>query len=426
MKNTPRRNFLKAAGVLAAPAVISAQTVTNAIKVGLVGAGGRGTGAAAQALKADDYAQLTAVADVSTDQIDAALGRIARQGNLAPKVQVVDSNKYLGYEAFQKVIDSDIDVVILATPPGFRPLHLRYAVEKKRHIFCEKPMAVCPTGIRHVLETVKMSKQTDKSLVAGFNWRYSNYITALFEQIHNGIIGDITAYYATYYSSPVKPIPMGTTKPAGMSDVEWQTKWWYNFVWTCGGGFVEQCVHSVDKVAWAMKEQTPLSCVANAGRSYPAEGGTNIHDHIEANYLYPNGVRAFIAHRHYVGAHNENADYILGTKGKITIGRSPMPKVEDWKGNVLWSFQGERNDPYQYEHDVLFQSVRKGQPVNNGDRMIHSTALAVLGRIAGDTGGEITWDMLMNSKESTFPDPFDPKGDLPVVPVAVPGIRKFV
>ncbi len=419
---------MKAAGAVAAPAIISAQTVTNAIKVGLVGAGGRGSGAAAQALKADDYAELTAVADVSTDQINAALPRIGRAAgqNGAAKIKVADDRKYLGYEAFKRVVDSDIDVVILATPPGFRPLHLRYAVEKKRHIFCEKPMAVDPAGVRHVLESVRMSKNNDRSLVAGFNWRYSNYITALFEQIHNGIIGDITAYYATYYSSPVKPIPMGTKKPDDMSDVEWQTRWWYNFVWTCGGGFVEQCVHSVDKVAWAFKETPPISCVANAGRAYPAEGGTNIHDHIEANYLYPSGARAFIAHRHYVGAHNENSDYILGTKGKITIGRSPMPKVEDWKGNILWSFDGTRNDPYQYEHDVLFQSIRKATPVNNGDRMIHSTALAVMGRLAGDTGAELTWDQMMNSKQSTFPDPFDPKGNLPVVPVAVPGITKLI
>jgi len=190
MENTPRRNFLKTAGVVAAPAIISAQTVTNAIKVGLVGAGGRGSGAAAQALKADDYAQLVSVADVSLEQINGSLPRIARQAG-EKKVIVADTQKYLGYEAYQKVIDSDIDVVILATPPGFRPYHLRYAVQKNRHVFCEKPMAVDPTGIRHVLETVKMSKTNGKSLVAGFNWRYSNYITALFEQLHNGIIGDV-------------------------------------------------------------------------------------------------------------------------------------------------------------------------------------------------------------------------------------------
>lgn len=419
---------MKTAGIVAAPAVISAQTVTNAIKVGLVGAGGRGTGAAAQAMKADDYSELTAVADVSLDQINNSLTRIARAAGPrgVEKVKVLDTNKYLGYEAFQKVIDSDIDVVILATPPGFRPYHLRYAVEKKRHIFCEKPMAVCPTGIRHVLETVRMSKQNDRSLVAGFQWRYTNYLVDLFDKLHNGIIGDVVAYYATYYSSPVKPIPPGTAKPASMSDVEWQTLWWYNFMWTCGGGYVEQAVHSVDKVAWAMKDQPPISCVSNAGRAYPAEAGTNIHDHIQANYLYPNGVRATIAHRHFVGCHNENADYILGTKGKITIGKGPWPRVEDHQGKSLWSYEGQKNDPYQYEHDVLFQAVRKGQVVNNGDRMISSTALAILGRLAGDTGAEVTWDQLMNSKESTFPEPFDPKGNLPVVPVAVPGFRKLV
>lgn len=423
MPETPRRDFLKAASALAAPAIIKAQTVTNAIKVGLVGAGGRGTGAASQALKADDYSELTAVADVSIDQIDASLQRVARINGA--KVKVADSSKYIGYEGFRQVIDSDIDVVILATPPGFRPLHIRYAIEKNKHVFTEKPMAVDPAGVRSVIETVKMARDKQKCIVDGFMWRYSNHIQQTMEQIHNGIIGDVLAYYATYYTGPVKPMPPASTRPAGMSDVEWQTKNWYNFLWTCGDGYVEQAVHSVDKVAWCFKDQPPVSVVAHGGRQIPQEGG-NIFDHIECNYLYPNGVRAFIAHRQIPGIYNENADYILGTQGKVTIGRGPLPIVEDHKGKVLWAFEGAKNDGYQQEHDILFSAVRKGQVVNTGDRMMSSTLLAIMGRTAAYTGAQITWEQIQNSQLDTFPNPFDPKGSLPDMPMPKPGITKFV
>ncbi len=424
MPETFRRDFLKAA-IVAAPAIIKAQTVTNAIKVGLVGAGGRGTGAASQALKADDYAELSAVADVSITQIDGSLDRIKRVKGNELKVKVADGKKYLGYEAYQRVIDSDIDVVLLATPPGFRPGHLRYAVEKKKHIFSEKPMAVDSTGIRSVIESVRMCKENNKSLVDGFMWRYSTHIRETMEQIHAGIIGDVLTYYATYYTSPVKPMPPASSRPAGMSDIEWQTKNWYNFVWTCGDGFVEQAVHSVDKVAWCFQDVPPVSAVGHGGRQIPQDGG-NIFDHFEVNYLYPNGARAFIAHRQIPGIYNENADYILGTKGKVTIGRSPLPKVEDHQGNILWAFKGEKNDGYQYEHDLLFAAIRKGQPINKGDRMISSTLLAIMGRQATYTGQELTWEQIQNSKLSTFPDPFDLKASLPESAPPKPGIYKFV
>jgi predicted dehydrogenase len=422
---SPRRDFLKTAGAaaMAAPAIIKAQTVTNAIKVGLVGAGGRGTGAAAQALKADDYAELTAVADVSVEQINKSLGVLGR--NSAAKLKVADDRKFIGFDGFQKVIDSDIDVVLLTTPPGFRPLHLKYAIEKGRHVFTEKPMAVDATGIRSVIESVKQAKEKKLSVVDGFMWRYNNRIRETMEQIHKGVIGDVLAYYATYYTSPVKPMPPASTRPAGMSDVEWQTKNWYNFLWTCGDGFVEQAVHSVDKVAWAFKDVPPISVVSHGGRQIPQDGGT-IFDHFECNYLYPNGARAFIAHRQIPGIYNENSDYILGTQGKVTIGRGPNPRVEDHKGNILWQFTGTVNDGYQYEHDLLFASVRKGQAMNTAERFVSSTLLAILGREAAYTGAQLTWEMIQNSKQDTFPNPFNEKGSLPEPQVPKPGVTKFV
>lgn len=424
--STERRSFLKTAAILgaAAPAIIRAQTVTKALKVGLVGCGGRGTGAAAQALNADDYAELTAVADIDAPRIEQSLRSLGR-GKIAAKVKVDTSKQYLGLDAYQKVIDSDVDVVLLATPPGFRPLHLKYAVNKGRHLFVEKPVAVDAPGIRDVLATVEEAKKKDLSVVAGFCWRYSNYIRETFEQIQNGAIGDILSYYGTYYTSPVKPMPPASTRPAGMSDIEWQIRNWYNFTWVCGDSLVEQAVHTVDKVAWAFGDKPPVSCVAVGGRQIPAEGG-NIFDHFEVNYLYPNNIRAFVACRQMDGCHNENSDYIVGTKGTVTIGRGPNPRINDWKGDQIWTYTGQKYDMYQYEHDQLFAGIRKGKHINDGVRMATSTLLAIMGRMAAYTGQQITWDQALNSQESLVPNPIDWNGKFEPHPLARPGKTRFV
>ena len=201
-------------------------------------------------------------------------------------MKVETANQYLGLDAFQKVIDSKVDVVLLATPPGFRPHHLAACIAANKHVFCEKPISTDAPGVRSVMQTSELAKQKNLSLVAGFCWRYNNMIQETFQQVENGAIGRLVAYYATYYTNPVKPMPPASTRPAGMSDVEWQIRNWYNFVWLCGDSLVEQAVHSVDKIAWAMHDEPPVSCVGVGGRAIPAEGG-NIYDHFEINYLYP-------------------------------------------------------------------------------------------------------------------------------------------
>ena len=420
--DNPRRNFLKTAVVASFPGIIRAQTVTNAIKVGLVGCGGRGSGAAAQALTADDYAELTAVADIDQGQIDHALGNLKRSAKIADRVKVETASQYVGLDAFQKVIDSKCDVVLLATPPGFRPLHLGACIAAGKHVFCEKPCSTDAVGVRAVMSIADVAKQKNLSLVAGFCWRYNNMIQETFQQMESGAIGRMVAYYATYYTSPVKPIPPESQRPAGMSDVEWQIRNWYNFVWLCGDSLVEQAVHSADKIAWAMHDEPPVSCVGVGGRTIPAEGG-NIYDHFEVNYIYPNGVRAFLANRQIVGCYNENSDYILGTDGVCTIGRGPVPRIE---GKTNWTFTGQQYNMYQKEHDLLFASIRKGQPMNDGKRLATSTMLAIMGRMAAYTGQQITWDQALNSQEKLFPDHLDWKGSLEVKPRAMPGVTKFV
>jgi predicted dehydrogenase len=332
------------------------------------------------------------------------------------------TQQHLGLDAWQKVVSSGADVILLATPPGFRPVHLAACVAAGKHIFAEKPVATDVPGIRVALKAAEDAKAKNLSLVAGFCWRYNQMIIDTFDQIKNGAIGKLTSYYATYYTSPVKPMPPASTRPAGMSDTEWQIRNWYNFVWLSGDSLVEQAIHSVDKVAWAMNDQPPISCVAVGGRTIPAEGG-NIYDHFEVNYLYPNGVRAMVANRQMENCYNENADYLMGSEGVCTIGRGPRPKIE---GKVNWTWSGQPYDMYQREHDVLFASIRKNAPIHDGARLATSTLLGIMGRMAAYTGQQVTWQQVMNSQESLVPEKLDWKGSLEVQPLARPGVTKLL
>jgi predicted dehydrogenase len=419
IQDTARRSFLKTTAVAGFPAVLLGQSA-QPIKIGLVGCGGRGTGAAAQALKADDYSQLTAVADIDQSQIDASLERLRKAAG--QKVQVEKANQFTGLDAYQKLIESGVDVVLLATPPGFRPGHLRTAVEAGKNVFCEKPVAVDAPGVRSVLETAGLARKKNVSLVSGFCWRYSTHVRETMDRIRNGDIGDIVAYYATYYTSPVKPMPPASDRPAGMSDVEWQIRNWYNFGYLSGDGLVEQAIHSVDKVGWVFGDADPVSCVAVGGRQIPANGG-NIYDHFEVNYVYANGARAFLGCRQIENCHNENSDYILGSKGQAIIGRGPNPRIT---GAVNWTFTGQKNDMYQAEHDALFASVRKGQPINDGVWMAHSTLMGIMGRMAAYTGQQVTWEQAMNSQERLFPEKLDWNGTFEPPPLAKPGVTQLL
>jgi predicted dehydrogenase len=315
--------------------------------------------------------------------------------------------------------------VILATPPGFRPLHLKAAVEAGKHIFCEKPMATDAPGLRSVLESVEAAKRKNLALVAGFCWRYNYPRRELFKRIHDGDIGEIRAIYATYYTSPVKPMPAPSERPNDATDLQWQLRNWYNFVWLCGDGLVEQAVHSIDKIAWALKDTHPIKAVAVGGRQTENHEG-NIYDHMEVNYEFANGVRAFMGQRQIVGCYNQTADYILGTKGTATIGAHRKKDVEI-TGESSWEYDASTpvKDMYQVEHDELFASIRSGFPINNGIRMANSTMLAIMGRMAAYTGQEVTWEQAINSQERLVPAQLDWKMKLPIAPMAIPGKAKL-
>ena len=422
-----RRHFLKTSTKATALAGFSIATHAYAagsdrIRIGLVGCGGRGSGAAAQALTTGESVVLTAMADVFEERLQSSLKNLEGNPQFGQRVKVPESARFVGLDAYQKVIDSGVDVVLLATPPGFRPQHLQAAVEAGKHVFCEKPMATDAPGVRSILQSAAKAKEKNLALVAGFCWRYHLARRAFYQQIHQGAIGSIRTIYATYLTGPVKPMPPASARPAGMSDVEWQLRNWYNFVWLSGDGLVEQACHSVDKIAWAMNGVLPLKAVATGGRQFPNNEG-NIFDHIDVFYEFPDGVRAFMAQRQIRNCYSDNSDYLLCSEGVGTIKGFSDPIIT---GKQSWRYSGPKCDMYQVEHDELFASIRKGQPINDGVWMAHSTLMALMGRMAAYTGKEISWAEALNSQEQLVPDNLTWNMDLPIRPMAMPGQTKFV
>jgi len=422
-----RRDFLRktgAAGVIAAgfPGIISGQTVTNALKVGLVGCGGRGSGAAAQALTADPHAELTAMGDIDTAIVDRAVTRLKGSSRFGTRVKI--EKGFAGLDAYDKVINSGVDVVLLASPPGFRPQHLTAAVNAGKHIFCEKPAATDSPGIRQVIAAQKQSQGKNLALVSGFCWRYNNMIAAAMEQVHNGALGRLVSHHSTYYTNPVKPMPPESARPAGMGDVEWQVRNWYNFTWLSGDSLVEQAVHNADKIMWVMKDQPPQSCVAVGGRAVPNNGG-NIFDHFAVNSVYPNGYRVFLANRQSTGCFNGTLDYVMGTDGTLLLGQG-KPRIENPDGKVTWQFEGEEYDMYQREHDVLFASIRAGKPKNDDLNLAPSSLLVIMGRQAAYTGQQVTWEQSLNSEVSLLPASLDFAAKHDAGGLPIPGRSKVV
>lgn len=423
-----RRDFVKsglaATSLSVAPSLASGAYASgsDSLKVGLVGCGGRGTGAAAQALKADSGAELVAMADAFEDRRTSARDRLARQFNRdgAARVNVEDADKYVGFDAYKHVVDKS-DVVLLASTPHFRPRHLKAAVEAGKHVFCEKPVAVDAPGVRSVMESVELARRNKTSLVSGLCWRYHHGKRDTFDQIKSGLIGDIVSMQCSYMTGGVWD-PRKTHEQC-KSEMEYQLRNWYYYTWLSGDFNVEQHIHSLDKMLWAMNDEAPVSISGSGGRQVrtaPKYG--NIYDHFNIVYEWANGVKAFARCRHWKGCESDVNDYIVGTKGRADV---MAHKIYDLDGKLLWEFQGEGGDMYQIEHDELFAAIRGGHPINNGDYMCKSTMLAISGRMAAYTGRKLSWDDAMNSQEDLTPTAYA-WGDIPVPEVAIPGKTKFV
>ena len=430
-----RREFVRTAAVMSASGMVGGLLVpsafgqspgkgSDALKIGIVGCGGRGTGAAVQALTADSNTSLTAMGDLFSDRVDSSLsGMNEHFGETAKdRIRVDAANRFVGFDAYQKVIDSGVDVVILTTPPGFRPMQLKAAIDAGKHVFCEKPVAVDAPGIRSVLASAEEAKRKNLAIVCGFCWRYSDAERATFKQVHDGAIGDVITVHSTYHTSTLTKRP----RQPEWTDMEFQLRNWWHFTWLSGDHLVEQAVHSVDRLAWATGDKLPARCVALGGRAArtgPEHG--NVFDHFTVIYEYDNGTRAFHTTRQIDGCPSDNSDYIYGTKGSVEVnGWKPVHAVRDLAGKTVWSYDGPRRDMYQVEHDELFASIRAGQPINNGEWMARSTMLAIMGRMAAYTGQTISWEQAMNSQEDLSPKSYE-FGDLPTPPVAIPGQTKF-
>lgn len=424
-----RRKFLGVAGATVAvtgfPAIVRAQAAgdNKVLKIGLIGCGGRGTGAATQALSADPNVKLWAVGDAFRGAIDNSLKSL---GGFGAKVEVPAERQFVGLDSFQKVIESGVDIVLLCSPPGFRPQHLRASVEAGKHIFCEKPMAVDVNGVKSVVESAKLAKQKNVAIQHGFCWRFAPGVREAYGKITSGELGRLVSLYGTYMGTPPKPLQPGMKKPDGMGDVEWQVAWWNNFEWTSGGPLLEQAIHTVDKIAWAMNDVAPIAAVANGGRAMRTDAG-NVYDHYNIAYEYPGGVICQIGERQFPGCHAEVVDRVYCEKGTIICPDSPMLLGTDGKKRE-WMYRakpGQEQNMYQVCHNEFFASLRKGEIINTGEYMANSTMLAILGREAAHTGKRIIWDELWKADQDKAPDTLQFADNFPVAPVPVPGTYKL-
>ncbi len=437
--NTPdhlssRREFLKhtsaaaVAGSLTAalgfPAILTGAPPTGKIKVGFIGCGGRGTGAANQALTADSDAVLWAMGDAFEDKIETSLQSLQKMHST--KIDVPKERQFVGLDAYQKVIDSGVDVVLLTSPPGFRPQHFKAAVAAGKHCFLEKPMATDAPGYRSVLETVAEAKRKKLGVCAGFCWRYHPGMRETFQRMQDGEIGKILANENTYNGGSVDRYPKWN-RANTPRDLEWQLRRWYYFTWLSGDSIVEQACHSLDKMAWVFGDKPPIKCVGHGGRQVRSgEDYGNIFDHFAIVYDYEAGARGYHFSRQINRTAAANTDTFFGSKGICEInGSRKLFLIKDLNNEVKWRYSGEASDMYQVEHNEFFRSIRDGNPINDGDRMASSTLIAIMGRMAAYTGQEISWEMAANSKERLVPEQLDWDMKLPVPAVAMSGITAF-
>ena len=388
---------------------------TETLRVGLVGCGGRGTGAAANALRADSKVELVAMGDTFADHLADSFEVLSGTEDIADRVRVDEEHRFVGFDAFEKVIASS-DVVLLATAPHFRPQHVRAAVEAGKHLFVEKPVATDAPGVRSMMESVQMAAEKGLSVVSGLCYRYHFAKRETLRRIHEGAIGEIRNIQTTYNTSGL----WHRGRSPEWSDMEWQLRNWLYFTWLSGDHIVEQHIHSLDKVAWVMGDEYPIKATSSGGRiarTDPKWG--NVYDHFNTVFEWANGVRAFSSCRQWNGTANDVSDHVYGTEG---VARLQTHKIE---GKQPWRWRSEEpDDMYQNEHDALFASIRNNERIDNGDYMCKSTLMAIMARMAAYTGQVITWEQALASELDLSPEAYE-WGPLAVRPVAVPGVTKF-
>jgi predicted dehydrogenase len=424
--DSSRRDFLQAsagatlAASLAFPGGAHA-AANDVLKIGLIGCGGRGTGAAINAMTADPNVKLVAMADAFEDKLQLSLASMAK-AKIAKQVDVPPDARFVGFDAYRKVIERT-DVVLLCTPPHFRPLHLKAAIEAGKHVFAEKPCAVDAPGVRSILESTKKAKEKNLSIVAGLCLRYNDGFRDVIRRVHDGEVGDVFCLQANDYRGSIRK---NERKP-DWSEMTWQMRNWYYYTWLSGDFNVEQHVHYLDVCAWAMKEQYPVRAVGMGGRQVRTEPECgHIFDHFSIVYEFANGARFFSNCRQQEKCSGDMSASIIGTKGQAHL--SDRRKGEVWMrfGDKQWFYEGPERSMMETEHAELYNSVRNGKPINNGEYLAKSTLLAIMGRMAAYTGQTITWEQALNSKEDLSPAKYDWDVELPKWQVAMPGRTKFV
>ncbi len=416
-----RRDFL-AAGAAAATVITAfpfvksahAQASKKRLKIGVVGCGGRGTGAVANAITADPgNVELVAMADIGMDRIESSLKALREdkdlQGELQKMINVPKQNMFVGMDGYQKVLKTDIDYVILATPPGFRPPHMDAAVKAGKHMFAEKPLATDPVGCRQARAAAEAAKSKGLSVVVGLNARHDLAVIETIKQIHSGAVGKILA-------GQVMRMGGGLwhrgSNPA-WSQMEYQCRNWYYFCWLSGDQIVEMLVHQIDHMNWVLGSH-PISAVGQGGRQQrtdPKYG--NIWDNMAINFEYPEGLRVPLMCRQWEGCEQMMSSMVYGTKGETDC-------RERIRGEVNWRYRGKPANSSVYEHQVLIDSIRKGAARNDAlDFAVDSTLTAVMGREAAYTGQKITWDAMLKSTLDLAPGRMN--GVAPQSPVPIPG-----
>lgn len=430
-KNT-RRDFVKTSvmitgGIMATPLLSKANFFSGAedtIKVALVGCGGRGTGAAMQALLTKQNVKLVAMADAFRDRIDNSYKELTGE-SVKSRVDVPEERKYVGFDGYKKAM-AHADVVILTTPPGFRPIHFEEAVKQGKQIFMEKPVATDPAGIKRVLDAAEIAKQKKLNVVVGLQRHYQNSYRELYAK--KDMIGDITSAQVWWNNDGVWVNP----RKAGQTEMEYQMRNWYYFNWLCGDHIVEQHIHNIDVMNW-FKGGYPVKAQGMGGRQVrKGKDHGEIYDHHYVEFVYADGSILNSQCRHIPGTMSKVDELLTGTKGKISCGAA---NIKDLKGNLLFQFDKKtENDPYQTEHDELFAAIAKGEykfaDAENGAK---STMTAIMGRMATYSGQVLDWDKLLKSGIDIMPKEFAWNAMPSVVPdadgnypIAIPGKTKYI
>lgn len=442
---TTRRDFMKkttlAAGSLLAMPLAANANIFNAsaddtIKVALIGCGGRGTGAAMQALLTKQNVKLVAMADAFKDRLDDCYKNLMQDdlsdwsgaaGNVKHKVAVTEETKFVGFDAYKKAIPL-ADVVILTTPPGFRPIHFEEAIKLGKHVFMEKPVATDPVGIKRVLDAAQIAKQKKLNVVVGLQRHYQNSYRELYKKYQEGLIGEFVSAQAWWNNEGV----WVNMRQPNQTEMEYQMRNWYYFNWLCGDHIVEQHIHNIDVINW-FKGGYPVKAQGMGGREVrKGKEFGEIFDHHYVEFQYADGSILNSQCRHIKGTMSKVDEQIIGTKGTIYCGAM---KMTDRKGNPVFQYdKTKENNPYQTEHDELFAAIAKGEykfaDAENGAK---ATMTSILGRMATYTGNVVEWDAALNSGLNLQPDSYDWNAKPKVLPdangfypVAVPGVTKFV